>query len=127
MHPYVTLGARDAAAARRFYDAVLATIGWGMHAEFPGWSVYSQGASGEGLNLMLCTPFDGREASAGNGTMVGLPAPSREAVDAFHAAAMARGGTDEGAPGPRPQYGGTWYAAYLRDPTGNKIAVVFNG
>ncbi|MCU0775710.1 MAG: VOC family protein, partial [Ideonella sp.] len=56
-----------------------------------------------------------------------FPAGSAAQVDAFHAAAIARGAFDEGAPGPRPSYGPTWYSAYLRDPTGNKIAAVFNG
>lgn len=56
-----------------------------------------------------------------------LAADNRDQVDAFHAAAMTHGGSDEGAPGPRPEYGPDWYAAYLRDPTGNKIAIVHNG
>ena len=59
--------------------------------------------------------------------MVGFIAKSRAEVDAFYAAAMAHGGTDEGAPGLRAHYGPDWYAAYLRDPAGNKIAVVYNG
>ncbi|MBB2960465.1 VOC family protein [Methylobacterium sp. R2-1] len=127
MQPYLTLGARDAAIAHAFYGAVLAMVGWGMHADFPGWRGYSLAGRGEGLIVWVCTPFDGKEASAGNGTMMAFPAPSRAAVDAFHDAAMARGGTDEGAPGLRPQYGPNWYAAYLRDPTGNKLAAVFDG
>ncbi|MEH3118700.1 MAG: VOC family protein [Methylorubrum populi] len=127
MQPYLTLGARDAATAHAFYDAVLATVGWGLHADFPGWRAYSPAGRGEGVIVWVCTPFDGREASAGNGTMMGFPAPSRASVDAFHTAAMAHGGTDEGAPGLRPQYGPNWYAAYLRDPTGNKLAAVFGG
>ncbi len=127
MNAYITLGARDSATSNAFYDAVLATIGWSSHMNWPGWHAYSQGGSGEGLTLWVCTPFDGGEASAGNGTMVALGAASQEQVDAFHAAAMAHGGTDDGAPGPRPDYGSNWYSAYLRDPTGNKLAVVFNG
>ena len=75
----------------------------------------------------MIAPFDGGEAGVGNGTMVGFPAASPEEVDAFHAAALANGGSDEGAPGPRPHYGPDWYAGYVRDPTGNKLSVVFNG
>jgi predicted lactoylglutathione lyase len=56
--------------------------------------------------------------------MVSFLAESRAAVDAFHAAALAHGGTDEGAPGLRPQYGPTFYAAYIRDPDGNKLNAV---
>lgn len=127
MQPYVTLGARDAAEAESFYDAVFATIGWGCHMTWPGWRAYSAGGSGEGLTVWTCRPFDGQPAGAGNGTMVALPAPSRAAVDAFHAAALANGGSDAGEPGPRPDYGPDWYAAYVRDPTGNKLAAVWNG
>ena len=56
--------------------------------------------------------------------MVSFLAQSRAAVDAFHAAALAHGGTDEGAPGLRPQYGAQFYAAYVRDPDGNKLNAV---
>ena len=127
MDHYVTLGAGDAATAQAFYDAVLATIGWSSHAEFPGWRAYSKGGAGAGLTLWICTPFDGQPATAGNGAMLGFAATSRGEVDAFHAAAMVHGGADEGAPGPRAHYGPEWYAAYVRDPTGNKLAIVFNG
>jgi catechol 2,3-dioxygenase-like lactoylglutathione lyase family enzyme len=127
MDHYITLGARDAAEADAFYGAVFATIGWSSHMSFPGWRAYSSGGTGKGLTVWSCTPFDGRPASVGNGNMLGLAAASTAEVDAFHAAALAHGGTDEGAPGLRPDYGPDWYAAYLRDPTGNKIAIVHRG
>lgn len=127
MDVYVTLGAVHAATANAFYDAVLSTIGWRSHAEFPGWRAYSEDGAGRGFTLWIAKPFDGQAATCGNGVMVGFPARTRMEVDAFHAAAMAHGGTDEGAPGPRPQYGPDWYAAYMRDPSGNKIAIVYNG
>jgi catechol 2,3-dioxygenase-like lactoylglutathione lyase family enzyme len=120
----LTVGARDLDASGRFYDAVLATIGWGLHTSFPGWRGYSEGATGAGVVLWVCEPYDGRVATAGNGTMLGFSARTNADVDAFHAAAMAQGGTNEGGPGPRPDYGPEWYAAYVRDPTGNKILVV---
>jgi catechol 2,3-dioxygenase-like lactoylglutathione lyase family enzyme len=127
MHPYVTIGALDVAAAHRFYDAVLATIGWSSHATYGAWRAYSFGGSGDGFVVWVCRPFDGAPASAGNGMMVGLPARSRADVDAFHAAVLAQGGTDEGAPGNRPDYGPNWYGAYVRDLTGNKLACYVNG
>ena len=127
MNNYVTLGANDAEASNAFYDAVLATIGWRSHMGFPGWRAYSVDGSGAGLTVWVCKPFDGKPASAGNGAMLGFAAASRAEVDDFHAAAMAHGGSDEGAPGERPDYGPDWYAAYLRDPAGNKLAIVFNG
>ncbi|WP_342746882.1 VOC family protein [Sphingomonas ginsenosidimutans] len=126
MDPYITLGTNDLDAAPRFYNATLATIGWSSHAQFPGWRAYSAGGAGTGLTLWLAAPFDGAAASAGNGTMMGFPATSTDQVHAFHAAAMAHGGNDEGAPGPRAHYGPGWYAAYVRDPDGNKLAIVFN-
>jgi len=125
-HPYATIGTNDPARSRRFYDAVLGTIGWGAHATFGDWTAYSAGGSGAGFILWVAVPFDGRAATVGNGTMVGFPARSRADVDAFHAAALAQGGSDEGTPGPRDIYGPKWYAAYVRDPSGNKIAVYVN-
>lgn len=125
MTVYATVGVIDPVASNRFYDAVLQTIGWSSHAEFPGWRGYSKGGTGKGFVLWACAPFDGAPASAGNGSMIGFFVDTQAEVDAFHAAAMEHGGSDEGAPGLRP-YGANWYAAYLRDPAGNKLAVVHN-
>lgn len=128
MPAYLTLGVNDPLQAHAFYDAVLKTIGWAAHADFPGgWKCYSEAGSGEGFCFWVCPPFNGAPATAGNGTMLGLPARSRAEVDAFHATAMALGASDEGAPGIRAIYTPTWYAAYLRDPSGNKLSVVFDG
>jgi len=122
---YVTIGANDSAAAFAFYDAVLATIGWAKHSEFPGWRGYGLGGRAEGQTVWICTPFDKQPATPGNGMMIAFSAKSHEEVDAFYTAALANGGTDEGAPGPRI-YAPGWYSAYVRDPTGNKLAIVFN-
>ena len=64
--------------------------------------------------------FNGAQASYGNGVTIGLSAPDVAAVDAFHERGLAAGGSDEGAPGPRPAIPNS-YAAYVRDPTGNKL------
>ena len=64
------------------------------------------------------------EAGPGNGTHVAFVAPSREAVDAFHAAGLAAGGTDNGAPGVRETYHPTYYGAYVLDPDGNNVEAV---
>jgi catechol 2,3-dioxygenase-like lactoylglutathione lyase family enzyme len=127
MSVYMTVGAIDSAASNAFYDAALATIGWSKQIEFPGWRAYSKGGQDGGPVLWVCKPFNGKPASAGNGAMIGFMASSTAEVDAFYEAALAHGGTDEGAPNPRPQYGPTWYSAYVRDPAGNKMAVVYNG
>lgn len=124
MFSYITLGTADIARARVFYDAVLAPLG---HARVPGYDDATSSAWGlddPGPHLWVTVPFDGDAPSAGNGTMVSFFAPSRAAVDAFHAAALARGGRDEGAPGLRPHYGPDFYAAYVRDPDGHKLNAV---
>jgi len=69
-------------------------------------------------------PLDGAAAGAGNGVTVAFAAPTRAAVDAFHAAALAAGASDEGAPGLRPHYHPNYYGAYVRDPDGNKLCAV---
>ncbi len=75
-------------------------------------------------HLYLYKPYDGRPATWGNGTHVAFQAASTQAVDRFYAAAMENGGADEGRPGPRPDYGPNYYAAYVRDPDGNKLQAV---
>lgn len=125
MFSYVSLGTNDMARAIRFYDAVLAPLGHqriqdcDADATSAAW-----GLDDPGPHLWLTQPFDGADASVGNGTMVSFLAETRSAVDAFHAAALAQGGSDAGAPGPRPQYGANFYAAYVRDPDGNKLNAV---
>lgn len=131
MFSYVSLGSNDLPRATRFYDAVLGALGYGrceVGSDFNwdnwvGWGLYADGGERE-LALWVCQPFDGRPATVGNGTMVALHADSRQAVDAFHAAALAHGGSSEGAPGLRPQYSANFYGAYVRDPDGNKLAAV---
>ena len=72
--------------------------------------------------LYVTLPYDGQPASFGNGTMLALNATAPEQVDRFYAAALAHGGTDEGAPGLR--YSATFYSCYVRDPDGNKLSAV---
>lgn len=134
MFTYVCLGSTDLPRAARFYDATMATLG--LHrcdtSDEPdwdgwiGWGIYQDHGAKE-IALWLCEPFDGRPATVGNGTMVALRARSWAEVDAFHAVALAHGGRSEGAPGLRPQYNADFYAAYVRDPDGHKLAVVCRG
>lgn len=118
---YVTIGARDFETALPFYDAVLGALGGERKSFEGGWAFYGA-KDGEG-NVAICKPFDGQPARAGNGIMIAFAAPSREAVASAHAAALAHGGSDEGAPGMRPPDGSSFYGAYVRDPTGNKLCV----
>jgi catechol 2,3-dioxygenase-like lactoylglutathione lyase family enzyme len=124
MFSYVCLGTNDLARGRKFYDAVLAPLGHARVSEIDDATSSTWGLDDPGPHLWLTVPFDGNPASVGNGVMVSFLAPSRAAVDAFHAAALAHGGTDEGAPGLRPHYGPHFYAGYVRDPDGNKINAV---
>jgi catechol 2,3-dioxygenase-like lactoylglutathione lyase family enzyme len=71
------------------------------------------------------TPIDGRPASVGNGTHFGFWADDKEQVHAFHRAALAAGAKDEGAPGPRPEYGEPYYGCFVRDPDGHKIEAAY--
>ena len=116
----VCVGTRDLAAAGKFYDDVLATIGMRRVLSDPHELGYA-GADGR-IVLFVVRPYDGRPATAGNGTQVMFYAPDAAAVRAFHAAALACGGTDEGAPGPR-DYHPRYYGAYARDLDGNKLNV----
>jgi catechol 2,3-dioxygenase-like lactoylglutathione lyase family enzyme len=121
MFSHVTLGTDDLEQARSFYDPVMAALGLAAPFSLPKTLVYGDMA---GPKLFIVSPFDGGEASSGNGTHVAFLAKSRADVDAFHAAALAHGGSDEGAPGPRPHYHQHYYGAYARDPDGNKLQAV---
>jgi catechol 2,3-dioxygenase-like lactoylglutathione lyase family enzyme len=99
----------------------MATLGVEQPFELPGTLVFGELA---GLKLFIVSPFDGGDAHPGNGPHAAFLAPNRAAVDAFHAAALAHGGTDEGAPAPRPHYHAHYYGAYVRDPDGNKLQAV---
>ncbi len=115
---YVTLGTNDYERAKAFYDAVLGVLG--AKRTMASDRMQGYGSVGGGPMLAVCKPYDGGPATAGNGTMIALAANSREEVDRTHAAAMANGARDEGAPGLR---GETFYGAYFRDPDGNKLCV----
>lgn len=122
---YLTLGTNDLAAATRFYDAALAPLGLIRRATEADEIGYGA-AEDSRCRLWITRPFDGRPASIGNGSMPAFAAASPLEVRAFHAAAIAHGGTDEGKPGLRP-YGPAFFAAYVRDPDGNKLSAVHEG
>ncbi|MBL8573094.1 MAG: VOC family protein [Hyphomicrobiaceae bacterium] len=121
---YVTLGSNDLARSARFYDAALAPLGYCRLVTTDREIGY--GLPGATAELWVLTPFNGAAATFGNGTDVAFDAPSHAAIDAFHAAALANGGSDEGAPGLRRHYTPTFYTAYVRDPDGNKLNAVFD-
>lgn len=114
---YVLVGTNDFEAAKAFYDKALEPLGAKRSMASDRMQGFSAGA---GPMLGVVKPYDGAPATAGNGTMIALAAPSREAVDAVHAAALAAGGTCDGPPGLR---GDAFYGAYFRDLDGNKICI----
>ena len=113
---YVTLGTSDLPRAAKFYDAIASEMGVGRMMESDGFIAWGKPGGGAGIGLIK--PFDGNAASVGNGVMVGLEASDKDQVQRLYDLALANGGTDEGAPGPR---GEGFYAGYFRDPDGNKL------
>ena len=121
MFSHVTVGTNDLAKAGAFYDAVFKALG--MSRGFEGETFISYGERSGG-RFFVMSPFNGEPATVGNGVHAAFRAADRVSVDAFHAAALANGGSDEGAPGLRPHYHADYYGAYVRDPAGNKLQAV---
>ena len=122
---HVAIGTDKLSRAMRFYDAVLAPLGLKRHVTAKVALGYApEGFVGINAPFWILRPHDGQPAAPGNGATVAFEAPTRAAVDAFHAAVLANGGSDEGAPGLRPHYHAHYYGAYARDPDGNKLCVV---
>jgi catechol 2,3-dioxygenase-like lactoylglutathione lyase family enzyme len=115
---YATIGTNNLDKARGFYDAIMEPLGGKRTFDF-GERMQFYGGQGQAM-LAVCKPYDGSEASVGNGSMFGINAATKDAVDKAHAAAMAAGGTCEGPPGQRMD---GFYGAYFRDLDGNKLCV----
>ncbi len=130
MIAYTTVGCTDFAASQRFFSAALGALGYGVVHDYSehGTVGYGDPAQADAPNasmlwLMQWT-YNKAPPSVGNGSMVGFAAHTRAQVDAFHAAALANGGSCEGPPGLRPDYGPNIYLAYVRDPMGNKFSAI---
>lgn len=119
---YVCIGTNNLAGSARFYDELLADVGarriWDTE------KMIAWGAEAGTPMLILIKPADGKPATVGNGTMVALAAKSKAQVDAMYKKALALGGKDEGAAGPR---GEGFYAGYFRDLEGNKLCSFIMG
>ena len=113
---YVTLGTNDLPRAAAVYDAIAAHFGLGRMMDFETFIAWGEFGGAPGIAATV--PFDGQPATVGNGVMVAFEAKDKDQVDRLYAIALANGGTDEGAPGPR---GDGFYAGYFRDPDGNKL------
>jgi len=126
MLSYITIGANDIPRSERFYTAVLVPLGYERAVQNDA-AIYTLPDSPERFNgpgaVYVVKPFDGREATVGNGSMNAFRVPTHALLRAVHSAGVAAGGTDEGAPGFRAQYSKNFFVGYLRDPVGNKLAL----
>ena len=121
MFSHVMLGVNDLEASRKFYDALLGTLGIGPGAANKNRYFYRSPTG----TFAITTPINGEPATHGNGSTIGFVVQSAEQGEAFHAAGMAHGGTTcEEPPGFRDGPVGNLYLAYLRDPDGNKICAL---
>ena len=114
---HVSLGTSDLARARAFYDPVMRELGLSRTLDVDEAVGYGAGITVFSLNL----PADGGAATPGNGVHIAFEVEARGAVEAFFRVAIASGGSANGAPGLRPEYDRHYYAAFVRDPDGNKI------
>src|ERR1700754_2643387 len=121
---HVSVGVRDVERAMAFYDPVLKALGYKRVVNFlPGAVAY--GESRDKPEFWVGLPHDQKIPNGGNGTHVAFSARGRAAVNKFHEAALAAGGSNNGEPGPRPDYGPAYYGAFIYDLDGNKIEAVF--
>jgi catechol 2,3-dioxygenase-like lactoylglutathione lyase family enzyme len=120
MIDHISLSVRDLEASARFYEAVLGAIGYSRLRNRPVTVGFGKRYPEFWLNHRPSMP----PVDAESGTHVCVRAPDIDAVRRFHAAALAAGGTSDGDPGPRPEYSEGYYAAFIRDPEGNRIEAV---
>ena len=119
---HVSLAVSDAEKSLPFYDKVLATVGAVRIMEHDDAVAYGKMFPEFWVHRR---PFDGGKAEVANGVHFAFFANSRDEVHAFYETALAEGGTDDGAPGPRPDYGEPYYGCFVRDPDGHKIEAAF--
>jgi catechol 2,3-dioxygenase-like lactoylglutathione lyase family enzyme len=115
---HVGLNVKDYAASRAFYEKALAPLGYKVVMAFDEWGGAGFG-EGEKPEFWI-----NERSPAGAGTHVAFHCDDRATVDAFHEAACAAGGVDNGAPGIREHYHPTYYGAFVLDPDGNNIEAV---
>jgi catechol 2,3-dioxygenase-like lactoylglutathione lyase family enzyme len=123
---HVSVGCHDMKAAKKFYDAVLAEVGFApvMPIEINGRLVAVGYGDAQRPVFWVQLPFNQKAASSGNGVHVAFTAATRAQVDQFYLTAMAHGGIDDGVPGLRSEYHPSYYGAFVRDVDGNKIEAV---
>jgi catechol 2,3-dioxygenase-like lactoylglutathione lyase family enzyme len=120
MIDHVSIPVRELKASARFYDALLAPLGMTRVREW----AKSVGYGKSYPEFWLNERSQLKPAASDNGAHICLRAPTTEAVDAFHATALAAGAKSEGAPGVRSEYSSHYYAAFIRDFDGNRVEAV---
>lgn len=127
MFAHFTTGSNDLLKASEFYDALLAPLGVKRRGKISQEVICYLSNADKTARFFIVAPFDGQLATVGNGSMIAFSASSQEQVDQCYQNGITHGGTDEGAPGNRLQYADGYYGAYLRDPDGNKVHIVYRG
>jgi catechol 2,3-dioxygenase-like lactoylglutathione lyase family enzyme len=123
MFDHVSIGVGDIARSKRFYDATLRPLGYACLSE----SADALGYGRDKIALWIGKAERPVRPDMGSGLHFCFGAPTREAVEAFHAAAVSTGGADNGLPGLRPDYGADYYAAFAVDPDGYRIEAYVAG
>ena len=117
MIDHVSIGVRDIATAKRFYDAALQPLGYECLSQSDGSLGYGRGV----VEYWISTVQHPITADPGSGLHFCFSAPTRKSVDSFHAAALKAGGRDNGSPGIRAEYDANYYAAFVVDPDGYRL------
>jgi catechol 2,3-dioxygenase-like lactoylglutathione lyase family enzyme len=118
---HVSFGTNDFDRAVAFYDKVLPMLGCKQLMKYPGAVAYGKLFP----EFWVQTPINGKAASLGNGTHIGFVASTKKAVHAFYEAALVAGGIDDGAPGPRADYGEAYYGCFILDPDGHQFEATY--
>jgi catechol 2,3-dioxygenase-like lactoylglutathione lyase family enzyme len=122
---HVSVGVRDVERAGKFYDPVLRALGYKRVVEYLPYAI-GYGESGDRPVFWIGLPHDQNAATVGNGAHVWFSAGTKQRVNKFHTEALKAGGSNNGEPGPRPDYGPSYYGAFIYDLDGNKIEAVLN-
>jgi catechol 2,3-dioxygenase-like lactoylglutathione lyase family enzyme len=122
---HVSVGVHDVERAAKFYDPVLKTLGYRRVMEFFPYGI-GYGETRERPEFWIQLPHNQQPPSGGNGVHVAFLAKSRTVVSNFHDAALKQGGSNGGEPGPRPDYGPSYYGAFIYDLDGNKLEAMLN-
>lgn len=118
---HVSIGTNDYTKAIAFYDSILLPLGINKIMEHEGATAYGK----QFPEFWVQVPINGQPATVGNGTHLSFVLDSKEAVDVFYSTALFAGATDEGAAGPRTEYGAAYYGAFVRDLDGHKIEAMY--